>query len=396
MEHNSLFFRQGSSDKIYQASIVPQDGGYVVQFQYGRRGSALQSGQKNPVPVSYDEAKAIYDKLVSEKIKKGYIPGEDGTPYQHTEQSDRATGIHCQLLNAVEEDQVEKLLADPAWWLSEKLDGRRLLIRKMGDAITGINRLGLAVALPQTLLADAGACPEDFILDGEAIGDTLHAFDALLIGDDEIGGLRYGERYLRLMNLLASFQHPNIQLVPTAVLPREKATRFAQLKRCNAEGVVFKHTDAPYIAGRPASGSKNLKHKFVETASFIVGKINAKRSVSLLLFDGGKIKPAGNVTIPPNHALPPSGQVIDCRYLYAFRESGAIFQPVYLGPRDDITAEECTTAQLKYKAEPAEIKTRLISRKHVKDFALTVAAHRTHKFSRVGGEFFLKAEAHLK
>ena len=44
----------------------------------------------------------------------------------------------------------------------------------------------------------------------------------------------------------------------------------------------------------------------------------------------------------------------------------------------------------------AGIKTRLISRKHVKDFALTVAAHRTHKFSRVGGEFFLKAEAHLK
>ena len=44
----------------------------------------------------------------------------------------------------------------------------------------------------------------------------------------------------------------------------------------------------------------------------------------------------------------------------------------------------------------AGIKTRLISRKHVKDFALTVAAHRAHKFTRVGGEFFLKAEAHLK
>ena len=44
----------------------------------------------------------------------------------------------------------------------------------------------------------------------------------------------------------------------------------------------------------------------------------------------------------------------------------------------------------------AEMKTRLISRKHVKDFALTVAAHRTHKFTRAGGKFFLKAEAHLK
>ena len=40
--------------------------------------------------------------------------------------------------------------------------------------------------------------------------------------------------------------------------------------------------------------------------------------------------------------------------------------------------------------------TKLISRKHVKDFALTVAGQRAHKFTRVGGAFFIKAEAHLK
>ena len=352
MENITLYFRQGSSDKTYQAGIVPKDGGYVVQFQYGRRGSALQSGQKNPVPVSYDEAQSIYDKLVAGKVAKGYTPGEDGTPYQHTEQANRATGIHCQLLNPVEEDQVEKLIADPAWWLSEKLDGRRLLFRKQGGAVTGINRLGLAVALPQTLLADAAACPEDFILDGEAIGDTLHAFDALLIGDDEIGGCRYAERRLRLMNLLASFQHPNIQFVEAHCTVAQKRQAFDRMKREGCEGVVFRHTDAPYIAGRPASGGLALKHKFVETASFIVGKINAKRSVSLLLFEGDKIKPAGNVTIPPNHDIPPSGEVVECRYLYAFRESGAIFQPVFLTVREDIASEECTTAQLKYKTEP--------------------------------------------
>ena len=352
MENITLYFRQGSSDKIYQAGIVPQDGGYVVQFQYGRRGSALQSGQKNPVPVSYDEAKAIYDKLVASKVAKGYTPGADGTPYQGTDKAHATTGIHCQLLNPIEENQVERLIADPAWWLQEKYDGRRLLIRKQGDTITGINRLGLAVALPRTLTDDAAACPEDFILDGEAVGDALYVFDALLIGDDEIGGLRYTERYLRLMNLLASFQHRSIQLVPTAVLPKDKTTRFAQLKRCHAEGVVFKHTDAPYIAGRPASGGTQLKYKFCETASFIVGKINAKRSVSLLLFEGDKIKAAGNVTIPPNRDIPAGGQIVECRYLYAFRESGCIYQPVYLCTRDDIPGEECTTEQLKYKAEP--------------------------------------------
>ena len=44
----------------------------------------------------------------------------------------------------------------------------------------------------------------------------------------------------------------------------------------------------------------------------------------------------------------------------------------------------------------ADVKTRLISRKHVKDFALTVASQRAHKFTRVGGEFFIKVQAHVK
>lgn len=249
---------------------------------------------------------------------------------------------------------MEGLIADPVWWLQEKHDGRRLLIRKMGDSITGINRLGLAVALPHPLVDDAVACPEDFILNGDAIGDTLHAFDVLLVGDDEIGGLRYTERYLRLMNLLGSFHHRHIQLVKTHFTMAQKRDAFDRFKKRNAEGVVFKHTDAPYIAGRPASGGTQLKHKFYETASFIVGKGNAKRSVSLLLFEGDKIKAAGNVTIPPNHEVPTTGQVVECRCLYAFAESGSIYQPVFLGVRDDIPSEECTTAQLKYRAEPTE------------------------------------------
>jgi bifunctional non-homologous end joining protein LigD len=354
MEQITLYYRQGASDKVYQVRLEPRDGGYVVTFAYGRRGATLATGTKTQTPVAYDEAKRIYEQLVAGKTAKGYTPGADGTPYHHADAAHRTTGIRCQLLNAIEDDHVNGLLADPAYWMQEKHDGRRLLIRKDGEAITGINRLGLVVALPASLVADAARCPLDFIVDGEAIGDDLHVFDALHIGDDEIGGLRYGERYLRLLNLLASFQHRHLQLVETVFVAVHKMEAFRRLKVAGAEGVVFKHTDAPYIAGRPASGGPQLKYKFVETASFIVGKVNAKRSVALLLFTGDKITPAGNVTIPPNHDMPPTGQVVECRYLYAFRESGCIYQPVYLGAREDIRAEECTTAQLKYKAEPNE------------------------------------------
>ncbi len=38
----SLFFTLGSSDKEYHCQIVERDGGYSVEFQYGRRGGPLQ------------------------------------------------------------------------------------------------------------------------------------------------------------------------------------------------------------------------------------------------------------------------------------------------------------------------------------------------------------------
>jgi hypothetical protein len=43
-----------------------------------------------------------------------------------------------------------------------------------------------------------------------------------------------------------------------------------------------------------------------------------------------------------------------------------------------------------------KVTVRLINRKHVKEFALEMAKGRAHKFTRVGGEFFLKCEGNLK
>lgn len=72
----SLFYCEGSSDKEYHAQIVETSGGHVVNFQYGRRGNALQSGTKTLVPVSLGAAQQVYDKLVREKTGKGYVEGK--------------------------------------------------------------------------------------------------------------------------------------------------------------------------------------------------------------------------------------------------------------------------------------------------------------------------------
>ena len=42
---------------------------------------------------------------------------------------------------------------------------------------------------------------------------------------------------------------------------------------------------------------------------------------------------------------------MELKYLYAFRNSLALYQPVYLGLRDDVDPGECVVSQLKFKAE---------------------------------------------
>ena len=352
MEHTTLYYREGASDKVYQAAIESQGGGYVVTFAYGRRGTTLTTGTKTQEPVAYDTAMQLYNKLVREKTAKGYTPGEDGTPYQHSDK--QSSGILPQLLNSIDEEQLETLLNDRQHVMQEKHDGRRLMLRKQTHIITGINKLGVVTGFPAVVAEEFQVATADFLMDGEIVGEEYHAFDLLELDGDDLRGRTYQERYLHLMNLLASFNHRHINLVESAHLTEQKRELFNQLKAANREGVVFKRGDAIYTAGRPNSGGPQLKFKFQETASFIVTKVNGKRSVALMLFDGDKVIPVGNVTIPPNHEVPAIGAIVECRFLYAHR-GGSIFQPVYLGVRDDICAQECTVDQLKYKAEPARM-----------------------------------------
>src|ERR1700734_1376373 len=95
----TLYFREGTSNKVYQCQIQSAGERYVVNFAYGRRGSTLNTGTKTNVPVEYETAKRIFDKLVKEKTGKGYLRGENGTLYQAPQA--RFTGLIPQLLNAI-------------------------------------------------------------------------------------------------------------------------------------------------------------------------------------------------------------------------------------------------------------------------------------------------------
>ena len=142
----------------------------------------MQTGTKTSTPVDYETAKGIYDKLVREKTAKGYTPGEDGTPYKQTGNEGRATAILPQLLNPIDEEEVQRLITDPAWCMQEKKDGRRTLLQKQGDAIQGINRKGLLIGLASPIVVQAAKFSTDVIIDGEGVGDVLYAFDLLVNG----------------------------------------------------------------------------------------------------------------------------------------------------------------------------------------------------------------------
>ena len=105
------------------------------------------------------------------------------------------------------------------------------------------------------------------------------------------------------------------------------------------------NSDKVYQAAIEPAGDGHI----VTTASFMVASVNRRRSVALVLLNGNERVPAGNVTIPPDHDIPEPGEVIEARYLYAFPESGRIYQSVHLGKRDDIDPVDCHVRQLKYK-----------------------------------------------
>jgi bifunctional non-homologous end joining protein LigD len=82
----------------------------------------------------------------------------------------------------------------------------------------------------------------------------------------------------------------------------------------------------------------------------MVSEINTKRSVGLTVFDKGVTIKIGNCTIPVSHNIPEPGSIVEVRYLYAHK-NGSLYQPVYLGVRNDLDEKDASYSQIKFKSE---------------------------------------------
>lgn len=364
-----LSFRQGHSDKVYNIQLC-EDGidQCTVQFQYGRRGSTLTHGTKTTSPVSMATARRLYEALVKSKMAKGYVSdGVSSTPFVTPTDSGGLEDMWLpQLLNPIDLDQVEAYFTDPAYGMQLKADGERRILSYKDGAVAGYNRKGNAVSLPDVIFNAMREIADKYgsrqlAFDGEQIGDRFFVFDLLV---DSQGDARVRPCAIRLTqaaSLIESFARADsaISFLTLHATEQSKRDEFEAAQWLGQEGVVFKRLDAPYASGRPNSGGPALKAKFTQTATVRVGKRNPnKRSIGMDMHDSdaGTWVEVGSCTIPPNHLVPAVGAVVEVRYLYAYPgEGGCLFQPVYIGPRNDQDEGDCNRSQLKFKVAADEL-----------------------------------------
>lgn len=358
-ENITLYFTQGSSDKVYQAQLKKSESGFLVNFQYGARGKSLRTGTKTANPIPYEKAKPIYDKLVASKTSKGYTPMESGVTYAGTEKAGDKTNFQPQLLTPTSENDIEDVLKSFGGkiGLQTKHDGERRGVIASKE-IVGANRTGLQVGLPETITQDidalisSGYSALDF--DSEDMGDHLVIFDILTVKEDSLTSLSFEERTAHLQDLAQAINDLNLKTLkvdlPVWCTSKEEVLSFlAAAKQSNEEGIVLRNPKAPYSAGRPTTGGDVQKIKFMESATVRVQNITkGKRSIGMEILGGNEWVNVGKCTIPANYDIPDVGALVEVKYLYAYRE-GALYQPIYKGLRTDLQGKDAHIKQLKYK-----------------------------------------------
>ncbi|MFK5951034.1 MAG: hypothetical protein QM500_19955 [Methylococcales bacterium] len=357
MREITLYFTQGSSDKIYQVRIFKEGNGFTVTYANAKRGQALNHKKKCQTPIDLKDAEKLFEKTYKSKVKTGYTTNIEGVPYSGVEiEGDNFdagdfsvlnvehSGISCQLLNEITETEAIKLCSDDRYVAQQKHDGNHLLIKRSED-VRGINKKGFYTALTPVISDSALNIDADsFIIDGEDMGHTLWAFDLLELKGVNIAEKPYIERYQILSSLVNS--EGAIKLVETAFTTQDKLDLFERIKTKDLEGIVFKRVDEIYNAGK---GGDQYKFKFFDEVSVIVTSISkTKRSVGISVVDGNKYLPIGNVTIPSNKDIPTIQDVIEVKYLHCF-VGGSLYMPSYLKPRNDVNHSECQINRIKFK-----------------------------------------------
>lgn len=125
MKSADLYFNDGgSSDKEYHVKVEKDGSVYVVSISYGRRGSELVTGVKCS-SASLEEAEKVFDKVVKEKLAKGYTVSSSGV----VQSSHLNQGVSPMLCQPCPLEKARELLKEANGMIMEqKFDGVRGVI----------------------------------------------------------------------------------------------------------------------------------------------------------------------------------------------------------------------------------------------------------------------------
>jgi hypothetical protein len=218
-----------------------------------------------------------------------------------------------QLLTPIDESELPNYINDNNFCAQEKKDGKHITLQIKSGTFLIRNKKGIV-------------------------------WDILELDGLNLRSLPYETRYNTLTQI--NFK-PSIKIVPIARTLKEKIDLYNLLESSGKEGIVFKNLKATFTPGK---GLDQLKFKFYSECSIIVvqGRKN-KASIGMELLNNGIREFVGYCSCSL-YPLPPINSIAEIKYLYAYK-GGCLYQPSFKEPRDDVSIEECTTSQLKYKPE---------------------------------------------
>jgi bifunctional non-homologous end joining protein LigD len=242
-----------------------------------------------------------------------------------------------------------KYLQNPDFGISQKIDGHRILLQKMGSGhVEMLNRNGkpythqkLLPRLIETFPFDR--MPGGWTFDGELVDNVYHVFDLPFAGAIGIHeGTPYRDRYLWLQNFmnLGIGDNPYVKLVPFIYeTDIDKDRFFIKCLNNQAEGVMFRRLDAPYTAGK--RNPRLLKFKFVKTANVWISAINigGKDNCELSVYRDLEPFPVGKASTI-GKGLVQIGDVFEVRYLY-LGPGNRLVQPRLMRCRIDADKQDC-------------------------------------------------------
>lgn len=146
-----LYFQDEKSDKVYEVDLCElsqqDDERYLVNFRYGRRGTALRDGTKTVKPVILEDAEAIFASIIVSKTNKGYL-NSDNSSSDEVRVSDTETK-HIELQDSnLPSQMTDKILSRLSLLAHQKkfntVDFKRLVWRIGELGITGADELMLS------------------------------------------------------------------------------------------------------------------------------------------------------------------------------------------------------------------------------------------------------------